>query len=397
VSSFGTYVTSLALQLLAVVTLAATPVQLGLLNAARWLPYTVLGLVVGVLVDRRRRLPILVGTDLGRAVLLCAIPALRAIGLLTMAGLIGVVLAFGTLSLLFDAADQAFLPRVVPRAGLRAANARLEQSDAVAQTAGPLIAGGLIRLVGAPLAVLVDAASYLASGLLIASVRVDEPAPDPAARRGVRAELGEGLAWVYRHRMLAPLATATHLWFFANSMLSTVYVLYAVRSPAQGGVGVGTVALGVSYGCAGAGAVLGGAFAGRLGRRAGVGPALIGCYLLMVLAWVAVPLTRAGAAAPVLLAGAQFVVWIGMGLDGPNELGYRQSVTPDRLQARCNTTMRSMNRSAIVLGAPLGGLIAQAAGFRGALWTGIGVMALAPLVLALTPFRTAGDHDAVPA
>jgi len=137
VSSFGTYVTALALQILAAVTLHATATQLGLLNAARWLPYLLIGLLAGVLVDRYRRKPVLVGTDLGRAALLCAVPLLYLAGRLSIPALIVVVAAFGTLSLFFDAADQSFLPRLVPARLLTPANARLEQSDAVAQTARP--------------------------------------------------------------------------------------------------------------------------------------------------------------------------------------------------------------------------------------------------------------------
>src|SRR5262249_25102992 len=160
------------LQPLAVNTLHATPVQVGLINAGRWLPYLVLGLVVGVITDRYRRLPVLVGTDLARGLVLCSIPGLYALGWLTVQRLIGVVIAFGTLSLFFDSADQSFLPRVVPAPMLTRAFARIEQSDAVAQTTGPALAGLLISAIGAPLVILFDAVSYLASGLLLIGVKV---------------------------------------------------------------------------------------------------------------------------------------------------------------------------------------------------------------------------------
>src|SRR5215470_14071199 len=137
VSSFGTHVTTLALQVLATDTLRATALQLGLISAARWLPYLLIGLYVGVLVDRHRRLPVLVGTDFGRAVLLCLIPSLYGAGVLGIPVLIAIVAAFGTLSVFFDAADQSFLPRVVPASSsLTTGYARLEQSDGVAQTTG---------------------------------------------------------------------------------------------------------------------------------------------------------------------------------------------------------------------------------------------------------------------
>src|SRR6266508_2232943 len=127
VSAFGSNITLLAMQILATLTLHATGVELGLLGAARWLPYLLFGLVAGVIVDRYRRKPILVGTDLGRAGLLCAIPALYFADVLTIPALIAFTVVFGTLSLCGDAADQSFLPRLVPAPLLTAANARLEQ------------------------------------------------------------------------------------------------------------------------------------------------------------------------------------------------------------------------------------------------------------------------------
>ena len=153
VSGFGSYVTTLALQVLVVATLAGTAADVGVVNAARWLPYLVLGLVAGVLADRLRRRPMLVVTDLGRAVLLIAIPLLALAQTLTVPLLAAFMVVFGTLSLVNDAAHQSFLPRLVPRRLLAPANARLEQSAALAQTSGPMLGGGLVSWLGAPVAV----------------------------------------------------------------------------------------------------------------------------------------------------------------------------------------------------------------------------------------------------
>nr|CEL13871.1 major facilitator superfamily MFS_1 [Kibdelosporangium sp. MJ126-NF4]CTQ88239.1 major facilitator superfamily MFS_1 [Kibdelosporangium sp. MJ126-NF4] len=404
-SSFGTPVTAFALQMIALETLHASNTQLGLLNAARWAPYLVLGLVAGVLVDRYRRKPVLVTTDLGRAALLCVLPVLAFADLLTMSALVLVVFAFGVLSLLFDAANQSFLPRLVPKELLTAANARLEQSDAAAQTTGPILAGGLIKLVGAPVAILYDAITYLVSGLLLASIPVTEPAPRPSERRPIRADLREGLTYVYRHRMLAPAALSSHLWFLANSMLGTVYLAYVLRD-----LRLGEFWLGVTLASASVGAVLGGAFAQWAGRRFGVGRVSIVAHVVMPVAWVLVPLASSGPAAVALLATAQFVTWATMGAASPNEMSYRQSVTPDHMQGRMNATIRSLNRGMIVIGAPLGGILADTTGYRTALWTGITGLVGAALILIFSPFRHAkvqttsastvlhpGDVNAVPA
>ncbi|RJQ71977.1 MFS transporter [Pseudonocardiaceae bacterium YIM PH 21723] len=391
ISAFGTPVTAFALQILALNTLHASATQLGLLNAARWAPYLLLGLVVGVLVDRYRRKPVLVATDLGRAALLCVLPVLAFADRLTMSALALVVFVFGVLSLLFDAADQSFLPRLVPERLLTAANARLEQSDAAAQTAGPLLAGGLIKVVGAPVAILVDAVSYLVSGLLLASIRVTEPAPRPVERRPVWRELREGLAYVYRHRMLAPAAVSSHLWFLANGMLGTVYLAYGLRE-----LRIEEFWMAVTLGCASAGAVLGGGFATWAGRRFGAGWVSVAADIVMPVAWLLVPLARSGPSAVVLLAVAQFVSWVALAAASPSEMAYRQSVTPDRLQGRMNATIRSLNRGIIVVGAPLGGLLADTAGFRPALWTGIAGLAGAALIKLCSPYRHARVQDNEP-
>ncbi|HVQ96225.1 MAG TPA: MFS transporter [Mycobacteriales bacterium] len=383
VSMFGTYVTMLALQVLAVVTLEASATGVGLLGAARWLPYLLFGLLAGVLVDRHRRWPVLVGCDLARALLLGCIPVLVWLDALNLPLLLGLVLAIGGCSLLYDAAHQSFLPSLVPAALLTQANARLEQTSSVGQTGGPLLAGWLVAAAGAAAGILVDAVSYLVSGLILATVRVAEPVRAQAGR-GLRRDLAEGLAWVYRHRMLGPLALTSHAWFLFNSMVSTVYVLYALQT-----LGLTAFGLGVTYALAGCGAVLGATGSTRAGRRFGVGPVIVAMRWLLPVAYLLLPLARPGPAALVLLGTAQFLFGLTLGLDGPVEMGYRQSVTPDRLQGRMNATMRSLNRGAVVLGAPAGGLLADHLGHRPTLWIAITGLAVQAAVLTASPFRQA--------
>ena len=261
VSGFGTYVTTLALQVLVLLTLHGTAADVGLLNAARWLPYLLLGVIVGALVDRRRRRPILIGTDLARAVLLGAIPILYIAGWLNTAVLIVFVAFFGVFSLFGDAASQSFLPRVVPKRSLLAAHARTDQSDAVAQTSGPLVAGGLVALAGAPLAVLVDAASYLFSALAISRIHVDETRQEGAGQsRGLRSEIAEGLRWVYRHRVLGPMAIGSHGWFLFISMLGTVFVSFALLD-----LHLSALQFGITLAAAGVTALVGSSYSTRVG------------------------------------------------------------------------------------------------------------------------------------
>lgn len=393
ISDFGTYVTTLALQVLVVTTLAGTVTDVGLVNAARWLPYLVLGLVAGVVADRMRRRPLLVGTDLARAVLLGVIPLLALTGVLTVPLLAAVMVAFGTLSLFNDAAHQSFLPRLVPRRLLTPANARLEQSTAMAQTTGPVVAGGLVSWLGAPLAVLVDAASYLASGLLTARVRAEDPPPAAPARPAIVSEAREGLSWVYRHRTLRPLALATHAWFLCFSILNTVYVPFALRD-----LGFDAFVLGVTFALAGVGALVGTGLSTRLSRALGVCPTIAGSRGFEAAGFAIVALAPAAGGWPaVAMVGAgQLLFGFGFGAQGPIEMSYRQSVTPDRLQGRMNSTMRSMNRAAIVVGAPLGGLVADTAGHRPALWIGIAGLAAGALALSRSGLRHAHAGDEPP-
>lgn len=390
VSEFGTYITGLAVQTLVVLTLAADAVELGVVNAARWMPYLVLGVVVGALMERRRRKPVLVVADLGRALLLGAIPALAALALLGVPALVVLMVLFGLLSLVGDSAFQSFLPRLVPREQLFRANARLDGTSAVAQVSGPAIAGALVAAIGAPLAVLVDAATYLVSAGAISRIRIDEPAPERRPLRGIPREALEGLGFAYRHRALGPLAIGTHLWFVANSLLGTVLVPFALR-----GLHLTPLALGAALAVGGIGALAGATVAVGLGLRLGVGGTTVLTWSLMAVGWgvVAAAPTNAAGAVGVLGLG-QLVVGFGMGAENANTLGWRQAITPDRLQSRVNTSLRSLNRGAIVLGAPLGGILADTLGYRPALLVGAVGFAVLALGLLLTPFRQATHDDA---
>jgi MFS family permease len=242
-----------------VFTLHAGAAGVGLVSAARWLPYLLFGLVAGVLVDRSRRRPLLVITDLFRGLLLVAVPVLAMIHHLSLVVLMLFMAAFGLMSLLNDAASQSFLPRLVPANQLTSANARLDQSGAVAQSSGPAIGGGLVSLLTAPWAVLFDAVSYVASGLLLLRIPVSEPPRRPVSLQGVRREALEGLRWIYKHATLRPLALSTHGWFLCFAVAGTVLPLFVLRT-----LGISAFGYGVALSVAGVGALVGSLAATRL-------------------------------------------------------------------------------------------------------------------------------------
>lgn len=391
VSGFGSAVTSLALQTLVVVTLQGGAVQVGWLNSARWLPYLILGLVVGALVDRARRRPLMMATDLARVVLLVLIPLAWILGLLTFPLLLIVVVMFGTVSLVNDAASMSFVPRLVPRAQLQRAHARLDGAGAVAQTAGPAVAGVLIRIVGAPLSVLVDAVTYLFSAVMVFTLRsVPEPPPTSSVRvsaRGLAAEIREGARWVYGGSGLGLLAVATHVWFAAQGVLLVVVVPYAYLqlqlSPFQ---------LGLVFAVAGVGALFGAVVSTRVGNRLGTGGAIVCSYAvsgLGVAVMLAAGLAAADWPAAAVLAAGQLCHGWALGVSNSHEMSYRQALTPDNLQGRTNTTMRSLNRAVLVVVSPLAGLAADQVGFGRTLAASAAIFAVSALILALSPFRRA--------
>lgn len=387
VSDFGTYITAIAIPYLLVHNLRASATEVGLVNAGRWVPYLLFGLLAGVYVDRRRRLPLLIVSDIACALLLGVIPLLAAIGGLNVPVVIAVMIPFGLLTLVNDAASLSFLPRLLSAEMLEGGNARLQQSMSVAQTAGPLVGGGLVGLIQAPMALLVDAASYLFSGVLLATIRVDEPS-SPVERRHLLTEIREGMAWVYRHRMLAPMALTAHGWFLFNSLLLTVFVPFAIRD-----AGLNGFTLGVAYAGAGVGGVVGSGVSSRVGRWLGLGPAVVVAQSLFPAAFVLVVLAPRGAAAVVMITFGMTIFGLAVGLGSPLENTYRLAVTPDRLRGRMIATMRSFNWGMNAIGAPVGGVLADAIGYRPTLWIGIAGVTVMAAWLGLSRFRHASSGD----
>jgi predicted MFS family arabinose efflux permease len=362
VSLFGSQVSLLAVPLTAVLTLDAGPREMGVLNATRWLPYLLFGLVAGVWVDRLRRRPLMIWMDLARAAVVASIPAASLLGILRMEHLFAAAFALGVLSLFFDAGYHAFLPSLVRREALVEGNAKLELARSTAQVGGPSLAGVLVQLITAPLALLFDAASYLLSAAALATIRTPEPPPSADERRSVRHELVEGLRWVFGNPLLRPIVLNNVSRMLAASASSAVYVLYATHD-----LGLSPTVIGFVLAAGGPGAVLASLTAPRLIGRVGPGTILVltfaaeGFFALLVPAagWLTAP---AGAA--IVLGAHQLTVWYLLIAGSVAEISLRQAITPARLQGRMNTTMRSLNWGTVAIGSLLGGLLAESIGIR---------------------------------
>ena len=391
ISSFGSAVTAVAMPVLVIQLLGATPFEVGVVYAAQFVPYALLGLIAGVYTDRWRRKPVLVWASVGRALSLGAIPILWLIGILQIWMLVIALLLFGASSVFGFAATQSLLPRLVPRTRLVLANARLDQTDAAAQTLGPAIGGGLVGMLGAPVAITVDAISYLVDAALNASIRVDEPRPDSHIRN-LRVEIRDGLQWTYRHRTLGPLAASTHVWFLANGAAMTVLSLLALRS-----LGFTANTFGLLLAACGVTSLVGASIAPRIGARVGAGRVIILARMAYPIVWLLVALAPPTAIGDALLFVALSLQGLAAGTENANEMGYWQALTPDALLGRTNATRRSVNRTMAALGALIAGLVVGLIGDRSTLVGVFIAFAAAALTAALSPLREAPNQGGIKA
>lgn len=268
VSMLGDQVSLVAIPLVAVTTLQASPAQLGLLVAVSGMPLLLFGLPVGAWVDRMPRRRLLIAADLARAVIVGTVPAAALVDGLGFALLLGVGFVAASMAVVFNLAASAFLPSLLPPDRLVAGNARLTQTRAVAQIAGPGFAGILVQALTAPIAVAVDALSYLVSAFFVG--RIDARDAPPPTRQRLDRDIRSGLTLVWRDRLLRASALSAGTYTFFNAAILALLVLYLARelhfSPAQ---------IGLVLAAAGPGGLLGAAFAVRASNRFGIGPTMI--------------------------------------------------------------------------------------------------------------------------
>jgi MFS family permease len=365
-SAVGTEVTLLAMPLAAAVLLGATPLQMGLLTAAGTLPYLGLGLLAGVWVDRMpRRRPVLVATDLVAAAGLLSVPAAWGLGVLTVAQLIAVELVVGTCRVLFRPAYQAHLPDVVRREQLTLASGHLRAADSGAMLAGPGLGGLLVQVLSAPLAVMVDAVSFLVSAICIRRVRAPERVDfEPAPRRPLRVELAEGMQTLLRDGSLRAIAgTAANLNLF-GMMLMALFVVYATR---ELGFSPGLVAGVVMAG--GLGALAGALLAPRVAGRIGAGRTIVLASVAFSGALYAFPAAVGPAWAEfAVIAGTELLVGIAVMLFDVTVAGLVLTVVPRERLGRVNASLSFVTQGVKPLGALAGGMLGTAIGLRPALW-----------------------------
>ena len=392
VSMFGSGITALALPLTAVGLLEATPAQMGLLTALGALPALALGLVAGARVDRRPRRPVLIAADLGRAALLALVPILAALERLRMAHLYVLALPLSTLELFFDVAYRAFLPTLVGREQLVEGNSKLQMSRSAAEIAAPGLAGGLVELITAPSAILLDALSFLVSGLFLGWIKGQEAAPRAAEQReSLGREIKEGLSLVVGNRTLRAIAGCEGTLSLFNSALETVFILYVTR-----GLGIEAGALGLIFSAGSVGFLVGALASGRASQRLGLGWAIIGGVLLAAVSDLLVPLAGgATIVVAVILIASQFCFGLGLTMYNIGQVSLRQAVTPDALQGRMNGTMYVIGMGSVPLGGLLGGALGEMIGLRGTLVVAAVGEIMAAAWLVRSPLRRLREQPVV--
>ncbi|MCC6619343.1 MAG: MFS transporter [Chloroflexi bacterium] len=370
VSQFGDEVTQLALPLVAIITLGAGPIEIGVLGTFQFLPFILLTIPAGVWVDRLPRRPILIGADIARALLLLSIPVAFAGGWLSMIQLYLVGFAVGCGEVFFDVAYQSYLPSVVERDRLVEGNSKLEMSVAASSVVGPGIAGFLVELVRAPFAIAFDALSYAGSVALLLTIRRLETAraphdPETGPRPSMRSEAAHGLRYVLGHRYLRGIAACTGTLNLFGNIGGVVLLLYIVD---ELGINAGTI--GIIFGIANVGVLLGAVSGERLARRFGIGPVITWSAFASAFALLPVVLAPVDGAVPWLIASGIIAASTAV-IYNVNQVGLRQAITPERMQGRMNATMRFIVWGTIPIGSLVGGALGALIGLQATIAVGV--------------------------
>ena len=385
VSTFGSLVTRTALPFTAILLLDASPSAISVLRVAELLPGFIFGLVAGAWVDRLRRKRIMIATDLGRALLIVTIPLGAFLGWLGLGQLYVIAALVSVLSVFFDVAYQSLLPSLVKNDELVEANSKLSAAMSVAEASAFSSAGWLIQLLTAPVAMLVDGLTFIASAGLVARIREPELQTEPRSTESqpsIARDIVEGLRAVWRQPILRGMVVAGLAQNLAFGLVGTVFLLYVNQE-----VGFDPGILGMIFAVGGVSSFIGAMIAGRL-PRFGIGAIMVASLALAAVGEAFVPLATAANAIGVLfLVGQQIVADSALTVYDINQVSLRQAIAPAHVLGRVNASVRVTEFGAILLGTVVAGYIGETVGLRETLWLGVALSVLAAVALALSPVR----------
>ncbi len=391
ISQFGSQISQLAIPFTAILVLDASAFEVAALTTVEFLPFIIFTLPAGVWVDRMRRKRILVAGDVGRAVLLGSIPIAYVFDALTLGQLYVVGFLVGICTVFFDVAYQSYLPSLVERNQIIEGNSKLEITRSAAQIGGPGFAGILIQVFTAPYAVLIDAVSFVASGLFIFRIRVVEEAPQQVERAdgtkpSMWTELKEGLHFVLSNPNLRAQAGCTSTSNFFSSLGFSIILVYAVRE-----LDLSAGLIGFIFSLGALGGLLAAVSATRISSRFGIGPTTIVMAALFGPTMLLYAVAPAGNAAVPLLVTAQLIFGFTMVVYNIVQVSYRQAICPPRMQGRMNSVMRFIVWGTIPLGTLAGGALASWIGLRETIVIGAIGGGLAVLWIVFSPQRHLRD------
>lgn len=380
ISEMCSRITREGLPLTALLTLHATAAQMGILSAVGSASILLFSTGAGVVVDRLRKRPVMIAADLSRAAILAIVPVAAFRHVLSIPLLIAIAVSAGILTVLFDVAYQSYLPALVSPDELLESNKRLSLSASAAEMAGPAMTGALVQAITAPLAILIDAASFLVSAFSVWAIRKPEPAPERRQNTHLASEALDGFRFIWTHRALRALLLRSATAFLSMGFISPLYLLNAIRV-----VHLSTSQLGIAIALGGLGGILGAWLAPRMSARHGLGPVFFTAAVLIGCGQMFIPLSSAFPRFGLLCLSIQQLggdfVWT---LYAVNETALRQLLAPAAVIGRVNAAMQLASRGMLPFGALAGGFLAGRIGIAPTLFLGAsGVLAaclwLAPL------------------
>ncbi len=387
-SQFGSQITELAIPVLAVLLLEATEAQVGYLNAAAMAAFLVVGLPAGAWIDRMRKRHVMIWADAVRALALAAVPALYLLGMLEMWHLYAVALVVGIATVFFDVSYQSLVPSLVPSDRIAEANGKLESTQQIAGLSGPAIAGGLVGIITAPLAILATVGTYVVSMFALIRTRDHEQLRAPEDHAPLHREIAEGLAWVFGNRYLRRIVATTSISNLCSTVIFTLTPIFYLRI-----IGFSPEVMGLLFSVGAVGGVLGAIATPRIVARVGEARAIPVSAIAFSLAMVPFPLAALlpVPAAFAMLAAQGFLMSFAVLVYNITQVTFRQRITAPRLLGRMNASIRFCVWGVMPVAALAAGWLGTWLGTVPTLWIGAVGSALSALPVVLGPFWKVRD------
>ena len=381
-SAFGSRITRTALPIIAIQVLHQPETTIAFMWALYLVPGLVLALFAGGFIDRNRKRRVLIALDLFRAVSVASISLAWELDKLTMTQLTIVGMLVGAASALFQIADVAYLPSLIGKRQLAEGNAKLEATEGVAEVSGPAGAGVLIGVLGAPLAVIVDALSYVWSAIMLGRIKTPEPPPEPAPSAESstwqsRRDLRVGMEAVFGHPQVRPVVSALILWACVGGCFTSLYALFVLRT-----LQLSSLMFGIVVAVGGVGSLAGAFMSRRLVAKVGLGPAMIGCAVISTFAHLLIPLAQGPTWMKVAFLSAHQLIGDCFAVAFTIQaVTLRQTVLPRAVLGRANAAVHIVTAGPVPIFAIAAGVFAELTSIRTGIWVGMTLGLLVPLFL----------------